>query len=327
MVVSVIKGNRRQSSIMADEGLLSTEQAAQLLNVHTNTIHRWIKDGKLPTSKIGREYRIPREAIENRIKNIPAGNRIIAVANQKGGVAKTTSTLNLAAGITRLGKQVLVVDLDPQGGCAVSLGISTDSLNKTVYNVLMQDEVGFDKVIMKTRHGFHLAPSNIDLAGAEIELKQLLAAEQVLKRNLDEIGSQYDYILLDCPPSLGMITINALTAANELLIPMSMEYLALRGLDMLAKTVSKIRSVTNPDLTYLGILATKYDRRTLNSHEIYEALQQASQAAGIRLFNTYITSSVRFTESPSMKAPLVLADPEHEGSKAYLAVAEEIIHG
>jgi len=311
---------------MAEE-LLSTEQATKLLNVHTNTIHRWIKDGKLPTTKIGREHRIPREAIANRIKNTHTGNRIIAVANQKGGVAKTTSTLNLAAGIARLGKQVLIVDLDPQGGCAVSLGIATDSLNKTVYNVLMQDELGFDKVIRKTRHAFHLAPSNIDLAGAEIELKQLLAAEQVLKRNLDEIRPQYDYILLDCPPSLGMITINALTAADELLIPMSMEFLALRGLDMLAKTVSKIRAVTNPNLTYLGILATKYDRRTLNSPEIFEALQRASQSAGIRLFNPYIISSVRFTESPSMKAPLVLADPEHEGAKAYLAVAEEIIHG
>jgi len=312
---------------MSDEGYLSTEQAAQLLNVHTNTIHRWIKDGKLPTTKIGREHRIPREAIDNRLRTPPSGHRIIAVANQKGGVAKTTSTLNLAAGLSQLDKRVLVIDLDPQGGCAVSLGISTDSLNKTVYNVLMDEDVGFEHVIMKTRHGFHLAPSNIDLAGAEIELKQLLAAEQVLKRNLASISSQYDYILMDCPPSLGMITINALTAAHELLIPMSMEYLALRGLDMLAKTVSRIRSVTNPDLTYLGLLATKYDRRTLNSEEIYEALQNASHTAGIRLFNTYITSSVRFTESPNLKAPLVIADPEHEGSKAYLAVADEIIHG
>lgn len=312
---------------MSEDRFLSTEQAAQLLNVHTNTIHRWIKDGKLPTSQIGREYRIPRDALDNRIRNATPGTRIIAVANQKGGVAKTTSTLNLAAGIARLGKRVLVVDLDPQGGCAVSLGIATDSLNKTVYNVLMRDDVGFETIIMKTRHGFHLAPSNIDLAGAEVELKQLLAAEQVLKRNLEDVSNDYDYILLDCPPSLGMITINALTAANELLIPMSMEYLALRGLDMLAQTVAKIRSVTNPDLTYLGILATKYDRRTLNSEEIYEALQKASHSSGIRMFNTYITNSVRFTESPSLKAPLVLADPEHEGSKAYMTAAEEIIHG
>jgi chromosome partitioning protein len=180
---------------------------------------------------------------------------------------------------------------------------------------------------MNTRHGFDLAPSNIDLAGAEVELKQLLAAEQVLRRNLEETVDDYDFIVFDCPPSLGMLTINALTAARQLLIPMSMEYLALRGLDMLAKTVAKIRAVTNPDLTYLGLLATKYDRRTLNSREIFEALQRASQNSGIRLFNTYIINSVRFTESPSAHTPLILANPEHEGSKAYMAIVEQIIHG
>jgi chromosome partitioning protein len=312
---------------MTDEGFLTTEQAAQLLNVHVNTIHRWIKSGKLPTSKIGREHRIPRESIENRIQKASAGTRVIAVANQKGGVAKTTTTLNLAAALSQLKQRVLVVDLDPQGGCAVSLSISTDSLNKTVYNVLMRDTVGFADVIMKTRHGFDLAPANIDLAGAEIELKQLLAAEQVLRRKLEGVSDDYDVILLDCPPSLGMLTINALTATHELLIPMSMEFLALRGLDMLAKTVAKIRALTNPHLTYLGVLATKYDRRTLNSQEIYAALQRACQNAGIHMFNTYITNSVRFTESPNQRAPLVLAEPAHEGSKAYLTVAEEIIHG
>lgn len=311
---------------MTNGGFLTTEEAAQLLNVHINTIVRWIKDGKLPSSKIGREYRIPREAIENRIQGARSGTRVLAVINQKGGVAKTTTVLNLAAGMGQLDKRVLVVDLDPQGGCATSLGVPTDSLNKTVYNVLMSDDVGLTNIIMHTKHGFHLAPSNIDLAGAEIELKQLLAAEQVLRRNLADVIEDYDFILLDCPPSLGMLTINALTTANELLIPMSMELLALRGLDMLAKTVSKIRSVTNPDLSYLGVLATKYDRRTLNSQEVFEALQKACKDAGIHMFNTFITNSVRFTESPSSKAPLVLVDPEHEGSKAYRSVVDEIIN-
>jgi chromosome partitioning protein len=305
---------------------LTTEQAARMLSVHPNTILRWIKKGKLPSSQIGKQYRIPREAIENRVSNRNSGTRIIAIANQKGGVAKTTTTLNLAAGLGQKGKRVLVVDLDPQGGCAVSLGMPTDSLNKTVYTVLMDEKVGFESIILKTSHGFDLAPSNIDLAGAEVELKQLLAAEQILKGKLDEIADRYDYILLDCSPSLGMLTINALTAAREILIPMSMEYLALRGLDMLAKTVSKIRSITNPQLTYLGILATKYDRRTLNSREIFEALQQASRDTGIEMFNTYITSSVRFTESPNLKAPLLLANPKHRGSKAYMQIVEEIIN-
>jgi len=313
---------------MQDKPLfLTTEEAADILNVHVSTILRWIKTGRLPSSQIGKQYRIPRDAIENRTSKIGSGTRIIAVANQKGGVAKTTSTLNLAAGLGRKGKRVLVVDLDPQGGCAVSLGISTDSLNKTVYTVLMQDNTTFYDIILKTSHGFDLAPSNIDLAGAEVELKQLLAAEQVLKRKLNEVLDDYDFILFDCPPSLGMLTINSFTAARELLIPMSMEYLALRGLDMLAKTVTKIRSITNPELSYLGILATKYDKRTLNSQEIYETLQQASKNSGIRMFNTYVTSSVRFAESPSAKEPLILSDPDHEGSKAYTQIVEEIING
>jgi chromosome partitioning protein len=305
---------------------LSTEEAATLLSVHQNTILRWIKSGKLPSSKIGKEYRIPREAIANRVRRVKTNTRLIAVTNQKGGVAKTTTTLNVAAGLAKKGYRVLVIDLDPQGGCAVSLGIPTDSLEKTVYTVLMREDANFEDVISKTRNGFDLAPSNIDLAGAEVELKQLLAAEQILKRNLDSIMDSYDYILFDCSPSLGMLTINALTAARELLIPMSMEFLALRGLDMLAQTVTRIREMTNPDLSYLGILATKYDRRTLNSKEIFEALRLASRNAGIKMFNSFITNSVRFTESPNVRAPLVDSEPDHDGSKAYMQVVEEIIN-
>jgi len=313
---------------MANESsFFSTEEVAKLLNVHGNTVMRWIKSGKLPSTKIGREYRIPKDAIENRVNRVAQGTRIIAIANQKGGVAKTTSTLNLAAGLALRGKRVLIVDLDPQGGCGVSIGLSTDSLNKTVYNVLIDDEVGFTDIIHKTKFGFDIAPSNIDLAGAEIELKQLLASEQVLKRKLEEVIDDYDYILFDCPPSLGMLTVNALTAAKEVFIPMAMEDLALRGLDMLAKTIGKIRSITNPDLQYLGMLGTKYDRTTLNSREIFLALTNAAQNAGIKLFNTYIPDTVRFKESPRYRVPLVVEQPDHEGSKAYMTVVEEIING
>jgi chromosome partitioning protein len=313
---------------MANESpFLSTEEVAKLLNVHTNTVARWIKSGKLPSTKIGREYRIPKEAIENRINRITHGTRIIAIANQKGGVAKTTSTLNLAAGFALRGKRVLVVDLDPQGGCGVSIGIATDALNKTVYNVLIEDEVGFTDIIIRTKFGFDIAPSNVDLTGAEIELKQLLASEQVLKRKLEEILDDYEFVILDCPPSLGMLTVNALTAAKEVFIPMAMEDLALRGLDMLAKTIGKIRSITNPDLQYLGMFGTKYDRTTLNSKEIFLALTTAAQNAGIKLFNTYIPDTVRFKESPRYKAPLVVEQPDHEGAKAYMTVVEEIVNG
>lgn len=310
-----------------DNTFLSTEEVSKLLNVHANTVMRWIKSGKLPSTKIGREYRIPREAIENRMNRANNGVRIIAIANQKGGVAKTTSTLNIAAGLALRGKRVLVVDLDPQGGSGVSIGVATDSLNKTVYNVLLEDELGFTDIIMKTKYGFDLAPSNIDLAGAEIELKQLLASEQVLKRKLEEVIDDYDFILFDCPPSLGMLTVNALTAAKEVLIPMAMEMLALRGLDMLSKTIRQIRSITNPDLIYLGMLATKYDKTTINSKEIFSALETAANNSGIKLFNTYVPYTVRFLESPRYKIPLVNDQPNQEGAKAYMTIVEEIING
>ena len=312
---------------MPDSTFLSTEEVAQLLNVHIATVARWLKSGKLPSTKIGREYRIPREAIENRMNRVASGTRIIAVANQKGGVAKTTSTLNLAAGLAIRGKRVLIIDLDPQGGSGVSLGIATDSLNKTVYNVLIDEEVSFSEIIIKTKFNFDLAPSNIDLAGAEVELKSQLAAEQILKRKMEEIVDEYEYIILDCPPSLGMLTINALTAAKEVFIPMAMELLSLRGLDMLSKTIGKVRTITNPELQYLGILPTKYDKTTLNSKEIYSALQTTAQNAGIRLFNTSIPLTVRILESPRYKSPIVVQLPDHESAAAYMTVVEEVING
>src|SRR5579859_6364833 len=192
---------------MGETELLSTEEAAQLLNVHVNTIRSWIDKGTLPTVRVGKLYRIPRRELEAliRLPNQPRVH-IIAVANQKGGVAKTTTTLNLAAALAKHGYKVLVVDLDPQGGCAVSLGIDPGSLAKTLYNVLLFDEVRTQDAIIPTSAGFDLLPSNIDLAAAEVELKQQMAAEQVLKHNRSFVQDDYDFLLLDCPPSLGVLT-------------------------------------------------------------------------------------------------------------------------
>ena len=308
--------------------LLTTEQVAQRLNIHQNTVLRHIKEGLLPATKVGKQYRIKESALTALIGEAPRPKDralVFALSNQKGGVSKTTSSVNLATALASEGKKVLLIDLDPQGGCAVCLGIDTSSLNRTIYNVLVED-TEIEKVIKPTPYGFDLAPSNIDLAGAEVELKNMLAQESVLKRSLSPILDSYTYIILDTPPSLGILTVNALTAADEVLIPVACEYMALRGLAMLLDTIRNVQAVTNPSLKIMGILATKYDRRTINSREIYEYLEQFSQKHDIKLFNEYIKHSVRFMEAPVSGRPFVELFPDLEGAKAYRQVAQEIIH-
>src|SRR3954454_5031643 len=212
---------------------LTTEEVAERLHLHQNTVIRYIRDGKLPAVKVGKSYRIRDTSLAvltGEKDPEDAAARIISVSNQKGGVAKTTTAVNLAACLGANSKRVLLIDLDPQGGCAVCLGMDTSSLNKTIYDVLVGPSVELGKVIMKTSFGFDLAPSNIDLAGAEVELKQALAQESVLKRRLEPVVGTYDYIIIDTPPSLGVLTVNALTASRYVLIPVATEYMALRGL-------------------------------------------------------------------------------------------------
>lgn len=309
---------------------LTTDEAATRLKVHMTTVFRFIKDGTLPATKVGRSYRIKETDVEALLgvpKRPTNEALVVAVANQKGGVSKTTTAVNVATALGGHGKRVLLIDLDPQGGCAVCLGMDTSSLSKTIYNVLVEDDYPMTKVIKPTAYTFDLAPSNIDLAGAEVELKQILAQESVLRRKLEPVLSQYDYIIIDTPPSLGILTVNALTAAREVLIPVACEYMALRGLAMLLGTIRSVQRVTNPDLHIMGILATKYDSRTLNSPEIYEYLEDFSRKQDIKLFNEYIKHSVRFMEAPTVGRPLVELHPDIEGAKAYQQVAEEIIYG
>lgn len=312
--------------------LLTTDEAAARLRVHSNTVIRWIKDGKLQAARLGSGYRIKESEIAHFLgdaKPAIAEAHVIAVANQKGGVAKTTTVTNLAVALARgtgSSARVLLVDLDPQGGCGVQLGVDTSGLQRTVYNVLVEPDVPFSKVIVHTRHGVDLAPSNIDLAGAEIELKHILSQESVLKRRLQAVASEYDYILIDTPPSLGILTVNALTAAEAVLIPVATEYMALRGLEMLFKTIESVRSVVNPGLRIAGLLATKYDNRTLNSKEIYDYLAALAAKQGIRLYTEAVRASVRVTESPASGMPIVLSHPELEAARAYQQIALELAH-
>ncbi|HLZ28546.1 MAG TPA: AAA family ATPase [Chloroflexota bacterium] len=309
---------------------LTTDEVAKRLNLHQNTVIRYIRDGRLPAAKVGKSYRIKENALSTLIADAePPVNsaQVIAIANQKGGVAKTTTAVNLASALGQAGKRALLIDLDPQGGCAVCIGIDTSTLQRTIYNVLVQSSVQLSKVIAKTSFGFDLVPANIDLAGAEVELKQVLAQESVLKRRLVPVLDSYDYIILDTPPSLGILTVNALTAARAVLIPVSCEYMALRGLKMLLDTIENVHAVTNPELRVLGILATKYDGRTLNGREVFDYLNEFCDRNGLKLYNQAIKQSVRFLEAPNFGTPLVQLHPELDGAKAYLQVAEEIIHG
>ncbi len=297
------------------------------LKLHPNTVARYVQEGKLKGVKVGKGYRVRESDLLAFIgeQKEDSGARVLVVASQKGGVAKTTTAVNLAAALgTRFAKRVLLVDLDPQAGCALSIGMDTSSLRKSIHNVLVEANTELASVIAKTAFGFHLAPSNIDLAAAELQLKELMAREFVLQRKLAPVLPRYDFIIIDTPPTLGMLTINALSAARFVLIPMACQYMALRGLDTLLGTIDQIRKDLNPRLSLLGILATNYDSRTLHSREVFEYLTQLCERQSLPLFNTYIKSSVRFHEAPNEHKPLILLHPELEGAKAYVEVAQEV---
>jgi chromosome partitioning protein len=217
--------------------------------------------------------------------------------------------------------------MDPQGGCAVCLGMDTTTMERSIYDALVRSDVGIADVTVTTDFNFDLAPANIDLAGAEIELKQALAAETVLQRKLRPVLEQYDYIIIDTPPSLGILTVNSLTAANRVLIPISAEYMALRGLRMLLDTLDNVREVTNPGLEVMGILATRYDARTINSREVYEYLGEFCQREGLHLFPSVIKQSVRFAEAPGYHMPLALWRRDLDGAKQYQKLAAEVLNG
>ncbi|MDN5747463.1 MAG: ParA family protein [Pseudonocardia sp.] len=249
--------------------------------------------------------------------------RIIAVANQKGGVGKTTSTINLGAALAEYGRKVLLVDFDPQGALSIGLGVQAHELDTTIYNLLMERGVEVDDVIRPTGvENLELLPSNIDLSAAEVQLVTEVGREQALGRAIKPALDRYDVILIDCQPSLGLLTINALACADEILIPLACEFFSLRGVALLMDTIEKVQDRLNPDLTILGILATMFDPRTLHTREVR---QRVIDAFGELVFEAVINRTVRFPETTVAGEPITTWAPNSNGAAAYRLLAREVI--
>jgi chromosome partitioning protein len=249
--------------------------------------------------------------------------KVIAMCNQKGGVGKTTSTINLGAALAEYGRRVLLVDFDPQGALSVGLGVNPMALDLTVYNLLMDSHSKLDEVLLKTNiNGMDLLPSNIDLSAAEVQLVTEVAREQTLGRILRPVLRDYDYVLIDCQPSLGLLTVNALTAAHGVIVPLECEFFALRGVALLTETIEKVHERLNPDLQLDGILATMYDARTVHSREV---LARVVEAFDDRVFHTVIGRTVRFPETTVAGEPITTYASSSIGAAAYRQLAREVL--
>ncbi len=318
------------------ESLLTTRQVADRLGVDTKTVLRYIHQGKLKASRIGRDYRIPESSLSALVYSqrgvtpqataatSPQGGCLVtAVVNQKGGVGKTTTTFNLGVALQRLGRRVLLVDLDPQASLSQSAGLHVAGLTASVYQCLLDENLDPLTVIKQAQSGVDVLPATIDLAAAEIELVNMTLRELVLRDILAKLRSRYNHIIIDCPPSLGLLTINALAAADRVIIPLQCEFLATRGLALLLRTLNKTQSRLNRDLKIAGILPTMFDGRTTHANEVLEELRASFPGL---VFDMVIRHTVRVKESPAAGLSILDYDSGHDVAKSYMRLALEIDH-